>query len=186
MNFINPSKPFWRAEPLTPAEVRLLELVFAAHAASALRDNISHHVLTAAFFGSGRYTSALAAALCTLGGPHGPIEETYDLLALLDPGFVAIHRYITHDLKVPGWGNSFHRGCRDPLWTEVELQLTAEMGAKLEAVTNLLHSRGKEVYPNPSAYTAAAALIVGLPRAVSPFLFVAGRLSAWTERLVQG
>lgn len=181
---INPAQPFWRAAPLTPAEVQLLSLVFAAHAASVARDNVSSVTLLHAFAGSGSYTSALAAALCTLGGIHAPIGETWDLLNHEEPAVIATGM-LEFDAKIPGWGNSFVKGKRDSLWSAVELQLTAEMGHVLEDITDILHQRGKNLYPNPSAYTAAAALIVGMPRHIAPFLFVAGRLSAWTERLLK-
>lgn len=177
---------FWRKEPLTSPEAELFALVLEAHGASAMRDNISGVVFLNAFSASGRYSNALAAALCTLGGTHGPIEQTYDFLHSPHPA-AAVPALLLAKQKVLGWGNSFYRGVPDPLWAKVDKCLAdhfPEMSGKLEAVTRQLHGAGRMLFPNPSAYTAAAALILRLPRDVSPFLFVSGRLNHWTARLI--
>jgi hypothetical protein len=43
----------------------------------------------------------------------------------------------------------------------------------------VLHQSGKHLNPNPSAYTAAVAIVVGLPAPLTPYLFIAARLDSW-------
>jgi len=172
--------PFWRDTPLTDAEERLLELVHAAHVASCGRHNISRDLFEAGAFGSSRYVNGLIAALASLGGAHGPIEETVALLQM--PGREMT--LIPLKMKVPGWGNSFEKGRKDPLWLAVDAHLEAFFPAqfrRLEDITRQLHAAGKTIYPNPSAYTASAAMIVGLPARASAYLFVRARLDGWTQ-----
>lgn len=176
------AKPWWRAEPLTPPEMRLLQAVAEAHAASARRDNASTHAAICAAAGSGDYGKALAAVLMTLGGAHAPIEATCQLLNRPDPA-VRASALLQVGLKVPGWGNSFHRGEPDPLWQPVDEALRAdfpEMHRRLLSVTATLHRAGKSVFPNPSAYTAATALSIGLPAPCATYLFIAARLDQWS------
>lgn len=174
-------KIFWRTSPLAPFERDLLDQVLEAHRRSALRANASTVVLQNAFAASGSFTQAVSAALNTLGWPHGCVREAYRHLAgdlILPPMFL--------NEKIPGWGNAFHKGCPDPLWTEVDRTLEMfDIARRLEAITAALHQRGKRVFPNPAGYTAAAAIALGIPEALSPALFVAGRLDGWAELLAQ-
>lgn len=173
--------PFWRPEPFSPKELRLWRAVEAAHAASCNRPNYSVSSLKLAGAGSGRLTNAYIAALASLGGQHGPIEETYQFLSSPDPVDVAIRR-LASGQKIIGWGNSFVTNKPDPQWTEVDSILREDFNehyAKLSAVSGLLVDKG--LFPNPSAYTALTAIIVGLPRWASPYIFVASRIDAWTK-----
>lgn len=173
--------PWWRPQPLTPPEMRLLQCVADAHAASALRENVSSQVMRVAAAGSGSFSQALCAGLSTLGDRHAPITQTCYLLAGDRPAVQASALLRAVD-KVPGWGNSFFRGEPDPLWQEVDEELQAgfpDWHAKLLAVTATLHWAGKRLFPNPSAYTAATALAVGLPPACASYLFIAARLDSW-------
>lgn len=178
---------FWREQPLNEEEAELYQLVLEAHAKSALRSNASAQAVILAAAGSQDYYKALAAGLMTLGGSHGPIEETVNFLRRLrrveDPKFL-VNDYLKRGSTIPGWGNSFAKGIPDAVWDRVDshLQLLfADVHDKLRGVTEALHAAGKELYPNPSAYTAAAAIVLGLPAQVSAYLFVAGRLAAWTQ-----
>lgn len=178
-------KPWWRPEPLSPPEMRLLESVAEAHAASAGRSNCSTMAAQLAAAGSLSYPQALAAAVLTLGGKHAPIGKTMVMLQCPDPPVQAL-ALLRQGEKVPGWGNSFHRGEPDPLWNGVETVLWREWprrSAHLTAITATLHRAGKIVFPNPSAYTAAAALIVGMPREAALYLVVAARVERWTEMI---
>jgi citrate synthase len=174
---------FWREDPLNESEVALLDAVLKAHDASARRDNISTVNLKNAAIGSGRYTNALVAALSSIGGPHGPVLEA---MGFIDGG--RVDEYLDFGFKIPGWGNSFVKGQPDPIWSDVDSLLNEHwkaMHSRLEAVTKELHGAGKNVFPNPGGYTAAAALILGLPAEIASWLFVAGRLNAWSEMSLQ-
>lgn len=169
---------------LSPVEEALLGEVLAAHEASAERDNISRTAVQYASFGSGDYGKAIASAILTLGGVHAPLERTGRFLlnenpALLVPGMVQRKE------KIPGWGNSFVTGSADPLWATVHERIESyypDFGSKLSDVTEALALAGKPVFPNPSAYTAIAAIVLSVPLEVAPYLFILGRLGAWTQQ----
>lgn len=174
---------FWRETPLTEEEAELYNLVIAAHARSAQRGNPSSEAVALAAVGSNDYFKSLAAGLMTLGGLHGPIIQTAQFLAVPNIQLEASER-LNHGQKIPGWGNSFIKGRRDDLWSEVDVclkELFVDMHLRFGMVTEMLHVRGKDIYPNPSAYTAGASLLLGLPAPLSAFLLVAGRLAAWSQ-----
>lgn len=167
---------FWREKPLSPEEQRLLAVIGEAHYKSSFRENPSSVAITVAGTASGSFTQSLIAALATLGGVHAPIEATYDLLASEGP--------VPENEKLPGWGTSFIKGQIDPVWLPVDeclALLNPSLHQKIESITRALHVKGKIVYPNPSCYTAATALTLGIPRRLSAWLFVGGRLHAWYE-----
>lgn len=150
-----------------------------AHAESALRGNASHHALILAAKGSGDYFKAISAALMTLGERHGPLRQTYALLAT-EPDIQAI---LDAGLKVPGWGSSFVKG-PDPIWAETEeavKKANPVIFERIERITATLHNAGKDIYPNPSCWTAAVAMTLGIPREICGYLFILGRLEAWTR-----
>ncbi len=164
---------FWREEPATEQDEKLLALLFKAHEESTFRNNVSSVVLQNVVAGSGKYTNALASAILSLGGMHAPFEEIYDVLSSGAPS-VGI---------VPGWGNSFIKGVPDLAWAEVDAQIAAmDMGLHehITSITDVLHARGKLVFPNPGCYTAAVAIILGIPKQIAAYLFISARLSPWT------
>lgn len=174
---------FWKTQPLNEKELGLLKAVFHAHSLSAQRPNMSSQALLLAHAGSGDYVKSLAAALLTLGNTHAPIEQTQRLLG--HPNWV--DALLAAGKKVPGWGNSFAKGEPDLVWREVERLLSVdfpEAWAKVEAVTASLRSRDLHLFPNPSAYTAAAAIALGLPAHCAAYLFIGGRLECWTAMVM--
>ncbi len=161
----------------------LLETLDAAHAASARRENVSTAFVAGVARAGGSYANAIAAALMSLGGLHGPLQATQDLLEHDEPVEEA-RSMLDAGKRVPGWGSSFVRHDHDPLWNPVRDELerqSPEMARRILTVTALLHERGKIIYPNPSAYTAACAILMGLPAAACASLFVRARLTAWTK-----
>ena len=82
---------------------------------------------------------------------------------------------------IPGWGGSFQKDGPDPMWQPVREALPYNMLSKINTVTQVLHSDGKTIYPNPSAYTAAVAILLGIPSDIAPWLLISGRLKGWTE-----
>lgn len=181
-------KPFWRKEPLTGTEEKLLAAVLEAHALSARRPNISRGSLLNCAAGSGDYCKSLASAILTLGGAHAPIVDTIQFIGSKRPAGL-VPGILDSGKRVPGWGNSFEKGHHDPAWDTVrELiqQCDLNLSIEIEAVTEALHKAGKDIYPNPSTFTAATALILRIPTPLAPWIFIRGRLDAWTQMLQEG
>lgn len=157
--------------------------VLEAHDQSARRANISHDAVILSAIGSGDYSKGIIAALATIGGIHAPLAQTFDLLILDDPEPLVVE-ILAMGMRVPGWGNGFWKGQPDPLWKDVNSlleELSPVLFEKIVAVTAILQSTGKIIFPNPSCYTAAAGILLGFNRQTVGSLFVGGRLDAWTE-----
>lgn len=177
-------KPFWREEELTQAEQMLVALLYTAHQKSTFRNNISTNVAINSAVGSGGYCNGIAAAILTLGGVHAPLLQGIEFLN----GIVETPLKSLPGGKVPGWGNSFIKGEKDPDWLEVDAkikELHPQLYSRIEGVTNMLHKAGKEIYPNPGCYTAATAIILRMPAPIAPFLFVSARLEPWSYAIMQ-
>jgi citrate synthase len=177
------TNPFWREEPFDERERALLDALFLAHHQSAFRDNHSSVTAINAGAGSGDLSKAIAAALLTTGAKHAPLEATVEFLLLESPALM-VPNILSAGLKVPGWGGTFQKDAPDPIWAEVARLLAANwplLAAKLGFVSVTLRQHGKELCPNPSAYTAAVAIAIGLPPKLAPYLFTAARLSAWAQ-----
>lgn len=174
---------WWRQDPLTEDEERLLESLTSAHRKSTFRDNASTVSVLNAAMGSGDLSKAIVAGIMTLGDNHAPLEQTYRFLSQDNPAKGVAWNLEIGD-KIPGWGNSFVKGMYDPFWLGVHEILHARfprISDKIDAVTNELHARGKHVFPNPSAYTAATAIVLGLPAKLAVYLFIGARLDAWSH-----
>lgn len=131
--------------------------------------------------------SAMIAASLSIGGAHAPIRLTLDFLTSEDPEGAA-RRMLGHGIRVPGWGNSFEKNGVDPIWKpvdEVFRQLYPRLGEQLDRITAVLHEAGKMIYPNPSAYTAITAIVLDVPPAVAPYIFIVGRFNEWTLEFVR-
>lgn len=178
-------KPFWRESPLSEQDNQLIGAVGEAHYRSAFRQNPSTVALQCAAQGSGDLLRSLAAALSTFGQRHGPIEETYEMIAKAEvPAEFFVGNYLERKQHVPGWGSSFTKGEMDPDWKPVYACLEnsfPNIEKRITAFTNALHDEGVDIYPNPSALTAAAAIALDMPKRLSPYLLVMGRLAAWAE-----
>lgn len=180
--------PFWRSEPLSEQETALLDTLMQAHHASCFRGNESSECVVRTAISSGQYENAIAAAVLTTGGVHAPIGATMRVLSSDRDASEIVDEYLSKGMRVPGWGNSFVKGGFDDLWKGVHaliLKNHTEMAVRIGLITAELHNLGKPVYPNPSAYTAAAALILGMPPFIAPMLFFFGRLAGWTELIVR-
>lgn len=176
---------FWRPEdPLTDADQTLIQELFSAHSKSTFRNNISSQVSVHAAVGSGNYTNGIAAAIMTLGDLHAPLVQAVEFLNLIrSEPLVELP-----EGKINGWGNSFIKGKKDPDWLKVDeliREQDPELYNRIESVTDLLHVSGKDIYPNPGCYTAAAAIILRMPAKISPYLFIAARLDAWSFLIMQ-
>jgi citrate synthase len=177
------TKVWWKKEPLSVQEAALLDAVLLAHHHSCYRNNPSTAAVIQAAYGSGDLGNAICSGILSTGGKHAPIINTCFFLLLEQP-----HQEVLGILKsgnkVPGWGGNFQKENQDPIWDDVRNSLSEgwpKMSAKLEAVTSALHDQGKNIYPNPSAYTAAAAIVLGLGPRFAQYFFILGRLSAWSQ-----
>jgi citrate synthase len=175
-------RAFWREKPLSLDDQDLLVELNAAHYKAAFRQNLSGVAIVCAAQGNGSYFSSMIAGLSTFGEKHGPIVQTYDLLqcdARMNAGTL-----LDEQRPIPGWGNSFVKGKPDPDWRAVDkllYKLNPDLHNVMDDITNLLGKNGKMVFPNPSAYTAATALTLGMPRRLSPYLLAMSRLEAWAQ-----
>jgi citrate synthase len=170
---------WWRQEPLSVAEQRLMVELGRAHHRCTFRENPSALAVQLAAGGSGgNYFQSIAAGLMMAGGPHGPLVETYDFLGGPNPAQEA-RRRLAEGRVVPGWGNSFAKGKLDPLLEPLDEALRGlPIYSVLDSVQQVMTTKG--IWPNPSGYTAAAALALRVPRESTPWLAVHSRLVAWT------
>lgn len=170
-------------EPLTEAEARLMAALYQAHSACVFRPNCSTTACQQAAGGSRSLHQSIIAALACLGEMHGPIEAAYTILTP-DSRSVGLEFLATHVGKCPGWGNSFVKGRIDDAFLPVDQILEAQfprIHSRLREITDALHGRGKKIFPNPAAYTAATALVLGMPRHLAPMLFIQARIEAWSS-----
>jgi len=173
---------WWKRECLRVDETKLFSALHRAHHMSAFRANVSSVVVAQTFEASGDLSKAIAAAILTLGRKHAPLEHTYQFLSIEEP-WREVAGMLKRGAKVPGWGGTFQRDKPDPLWQEVDDMLADLWPAiyiKISSVTTTLIEHGKTLYPNPSAYTAAVALVLGLPKELVSYLFIGARLAAWS------
>jgi citrate synthase len=172
---------FWREKPLTEVENKLLNLCLMAHGQCTHRDNISTVILRNAAEGSMNYEKSIAAAVLSIGGVHAPLPQTMEILSMPLPHIVSM---IENGMFLPGWGSSFEKSGIDPIWQPVHEHIDRyfhDRYVKIGDITDLLHARDKMIYPNAACLTAATALILEIPAAISPWLFVHGRLVEWTR-----
>jgi citrate synthase len=174
---------WWRTEPLRADEKLLLDTLFRAHSESSFRPSGSSVAVANAAAGSGDIAKAIIAGILTLGGKHAPLEQTFHFIALDRPS-EKVAAILEAGQKVPGWGGTFQADHPDPLWRGVDIALREcqpQLAGKLDKVTLELSRLGKTLYPNPSAYTAAVALALGVPARLVVYLFIAARMDAWAR-----
>lgn len=163
-------KPFWREQPLTDDERVLLDELVEAHTKCSFRNNPSSIAMEAAASGSGSFLNGVAAACASTGGRHAPIGAVCDFL-LRDDAIEAAKEM----RRVPGFGYSFEdKGEFDGV-----MMLIRRIHPTLARKMQLLQDALSDVPANPSLYTAAAAIILGLPSPLADYLFIYSRLSAW-------
>lgn len=172
---------FWKKA--SKAELMLIGALEDAHVQSTQRENLSTQAILACACSGVGYTEAIAAALLTLGGTHAPIKQA--IFTITHPETEAeIPGVVKDGGRIAGWGNSFVKGKPDPIWNEVYDILSSDFPGiitRIASITSALHAAGANVFPNPACYTAATAIVTGMPEAVAAYLFVGSRLGAWTE-----
>lgn len=177
-------KAFWRKEPLTDIEADFLSLVLAAHGASVFRDNPSTTAVHLAAKHSDDLSKAIASGLLMMGGKHGPVQKTFDLLSSENPEAQADF-LLSAGGKVPGWGSSYQKdGAQDELWIGVDGALAEhfpKVHGIVQEISRVVQNHGRNIFPNPSCYTAAAALALGMTAEIAPLIFIMGRLPSWAD-----
>lgn len=170
-------------EPLTEAEARLVAALYGAHGQCAFRPNCSTTACQQAAGGSRSLPQSIIAALACLGEMHGPIEEAYDQISV-QSDLCKFSPLVVNGGIVPGWGNSFVKGRIDDAFLPVDQILEAQfprLHNRLKEITAALHARGKNVFPNPAAFTATVALALQMPKHLAPMLFIQARIEAWSS-----
>lgn len=181
-------KPFWRDTDLTEIETQLLDALFEAHSQCARRNNISTAAVVGSALGSCDYGKAIACGLLSIGHLHGPIAQCMKLLKIdnTQKNYAeCIALCIKDGKKVPGWGSSFGKETAFDRVAELLTLLDGTLGDKIDSITQQLHAAGKGIYPNPGCYTAAAALVLGVPAHAATALFLMGRLNVWTRLFLE-
>lgn len=157
--------------------------LLAVHKELAQRDNVSSSIMATCAKVGKDYASSLAATLLTTGETHAPLTKAYDLFARGAEFLPTLVEYaLNKDRRVPGWGSDFVKGEPDPMFSALdELLLEYPVYEQITAITNTLHKHNKMVYPNAACYTAAVCLSVDMPKIITPYFLVQGRLETWTE-----
>jgi citrate synthase len=153
------------------------------HDTLARRENMSSVYIAQNAMAEKPLLDAIAAAILTLGGRHGPIVMTQELLEEPDIRSVVQDR-LDQGLLVPGWGSGFVKGGPDRVFDDLDEMLHTDhqsMWKKMAEATRLMHDKDKWVWPNAACYTAAVAVVTSVPSDISPSLFLRGRLDAWVE-----
>jgi citrate synthase len=174
---------WWREEPLSEDDAGLLVAVLQAHVDSAFRNNASSMAVALTADSSQDMAKAIAAGLISLGERHAPLEQTFQFLSLSEPD-QEVEPMLKTGRKIPGWGGTFQKDQSDPIWqgvNEILFSTHYALANKIAEVTAELHRCGKNIYANPSAYTAATAIALGLNAKSAIYLFIWGRIDAWAK-----
>lgn len=165
------------------AQEKLLSTLFASHEEAAVaQQNISMVSVALSAQGGGDFTKAMANGILTLGGAHGPTTRAREVIYQM--GWTELAGKIKDGLIVPGYGNSFHKDGIDPAFEPLRKLLEdayADHYKKLSETTEFVRKQtGKNLHPNPAAFTAVCAEILGVPYGVELLLVLMARLPAWT------
>ncbi len=160
-------------------------LMMKAHAdAAANNDNLSSGTIKQMAIVQKSFLESMVAGLLTLGGTHAPIEQARQVLFYTDNEDIIAH--IEAGFLLPGFGNAFYKDQIDPAWVDVEAKLKADFTSyaeRIEEVTQILsEAKGKTIYPNAAAFTAAVAEILQMPIGTELSLLIQGRLFVWVDQ----
>jgi citrate synthase len=161
------------------AELRL------AHVNSALNnDNLSSNLVKQMAIVGKSFTEALATAILSLGDVHGPTYQARRMLFYTDRK--SLIRAINDGVIIPGFGNAFYKDNIDPAWIDFRKILEAEYpenAKQIDEIAELLSKlKGKDLYPNPAAYTAATAHIMDMLPGTEIGLAIAARMGVWAKQ----
>ena len=175
----------------------LHEELLRVHAILATRENLSSEMISCAAKVEKDFGSACIMAIASLGGLHAPIEQTMELLSY--PTAIRIAEVLLQDgSKVPGWGSSFVKGKKDPIFEELNSMIyncdmklwclitdltddLSDFHFSLIRNSKLLIKSDKDIYPNAACYTAACCILNEIPPCVAVKTLIQGRIDAWSD-----
>lgn len=162
----------------------LLEVMNDAHYTSALNNsNVSSAAIIQMAAVGKAFPEAVAAAILTLGGVHGPATQARSVIYYTDIADIA--NDIEDGEIIPGFGNSFYKDSIDPAWSQFDMRLRAECpdaSYQIDRVSDFVSKgKGKKIYPNAAAYTATVAELQGAAFGTEISLFITARMPAWVE-----
>ena len=159
----------------------LHEELLRVHAVLATRENLSSEMISCAAKVEKDFGSACIMAIASLGGLHAPIEQTIKLLS--DPNAIRTARVLLQDgSKVPGWGSSFVKGEKDPIFNTLEGMIykhSMKLWCIIIDITDSLCS--KNIWPNAACYTAACCILNEIPPCVAIKTLIQGRIDSWSD-----
>ncbi len=160
---------------------QLHEELIRVHAHLATRENLSSQLISCAAKAEKDFGSACIMAIASLGGLHAPIEQTTNLL--LDPNAIRTAEVLLQEgNKVPGWGSSFVKGEKDPIFDALDgmvYEHSMKLWCLIVDITDRLCS--KDIYPNAACYTAACCILNEIPPCVALKTLIQGRIDSWSD-----
>ena len=186
-------------EEITGLKVKELceALEQAHHDAAVNNNNISKNVCLAAWEGSGDPMKGVTAGLSSIGGKHGPLSETRQLLYMFrinpDGAKRMFDAEVRNGNKIPGVGNSFFKESIDPAFNEVYLKYiemcqilgsrnhVLEYSEAVSASVNRFKDNSITLYPNAALLTAGVADLLNMLPFYENWFFISGRTRAWLE-----
>lgn len=140
--------------------------LYSLHAEACQRNNCSTMCLLNAYAGSGDINQSICSAVLSFGQAHGPIRFCYDILK--NPDIVKRYKI------VPGFGSSFEEP--EDKYNKVRSLIDPDLVSIIDNIASSL-----PVSPNIAIYTAAYAVMAGMPSALSPSLILKFRLDVWVN-----
>ena len=152
------------------------------HGLLALRDNASSVTVKSCAMLGKDFPSAVSGALMTLGGAHAPLEQTAQLLTETDP-YVMIENILGMGRKVPGYGSSFYKQEKDPVFDKLD-DMLVKRNVYLWHTVHRLSSYMKtqwnvNLFPNAANYTICSLMLEDIPLVHASKYFIQFRLNAW-------
>ncbi len=166
---------------------RLMGLLADAHFDSAMNNeqNLSSSVVKQMGIALKTFPEAVASAVLTLGGVHAPVTQARHVIFNMENDDIV--EAVASGMVIPGFGNAFHKDGIDPAWVDFEKALKEEepdFAKRIDAVADIVNkAKGtnttNQLFPNPAAYTAAVAELLGMPEGTEVSLLVNARMRAW-------
>lgn len=159
----------------------LHEELLRVHDVLATRENLSSQMISCAAKVEKDFGSACIMAIASLGGLHAPVEQAMKLLS--DPNAIRTAEVLLQDgSKVPGWGSSFVKGEKDPIFNTLEGMIydySMKLWCLIIDITD--HLCSKNIWPNAACYTAACCILNEIPPCVAVKTLIQGRIDSWSD-----
>lgn len=167
------------------AHESILGLLEVAHYVAAMKnENASSQIAVTTYMASGSITHAIAAATLAQGALHAPISQARALLDAPDPVLTAC-AIADRGERVPGYGNSFYKGCIDPAFEPAFNALPEDTRIRLFKIIQNAKPEEHDLAPNAAIITAAVMKHCGVPAGMEPAVFTFCRIPAWVRLCVQ-